>query len=71
MRPGTGYVSSIFADDMTWETVGHSAASRRYARAAEFIAEVESCGGYPAFSVALIASTAALASRRLAPVSSR
>ena len=37
---GTGYVSSIFADDMTWEIVGHSAASRRYASAAEFIAEV-------------------------------
>jgi ketosteroid isomerase-like protein len=37
---GTGYVSSIFADDMTWEIVGHSAASRRYANAAEFIAEV-------------------------------
>lgn len=37
---GTGYVSSIFAEDMTWEIVGHSAASRRYATAAEFIAEV-------------------------------
>jgi len=37
---GTGYVSSIVADTMTWEIVGHSAASRRYASAAEFIAEV-------------------------------
>jgi uncharacterized protein len=37
---GTGYVSSIFADTMTWEIVGHSAASRRYAGAADFIAEV-------------------------------
>ena len=25
---GTGYVTSIFAEDMTWEIVGHSAASR-------------------------------------------
>ena len=37
---GTGYVSSIFAENMTWEIVGHSAASRKYASAAEFIAEV-------------------------------
>ena len=37
---GTGYVSSIFADDMTWEIVGHSVASRKYANAAEFIAQV-------------------------------
>jgi ketosteroid isomerase-like protein len=37
---GTGHVSSIFADDMTWEIVGHSVASRKYASAAEFIAEV-------------------------------
>jgi ketosteroid isomerase-like protein len=37
---GTGYVSSIFAENMTWEIVGRSAASRKYASAAEFIAEV-------------------------------
>jgi ketosteroid isomerase-like protein len=37
---GTGYVSSLFADDMTWEIVGHSVASRKYASAAEFVAEV-------------------------------
>jgi uncharacterized protein len=37
---GTGYVSSIFADDMTWEIVGHSVASRKYSNAAEFVAEV-------------------------------
>ena len=28
---GTGYVSSLFADDMTWEIVGRSAASGKYA----------------------------------------
>jgi uncharacterized protein len=37
---GTGYVSSIFAEDMTWEIVGHSAASRKYANRQEFIDEV-------------------------------
>jgi uncharacterized protein len=37
---GTGYVTSIFADDMTWEIVGHSAASRKYASKQEFIDEV-------------------------------
>jgi ketosteroid isomerase-like protein len=37
---GTGYVSSIFADDMTWEIVGHSVASRTYASAAEFVEQV-------------------------------
>ena len=37
---GTGYVTSIFAEDMTWEIVGHSAASRRYATRQEFIDEV-------------------------------
>jgi ketosteroid isomerase-like protein len=37
---GTGYVTSIFAEDMTWEIVGHSAASRRYANRQEFIDEV-------------------------------
>jgi ketosteroid isomerase-like protein len=30
---GTGYVTSIFADDMTWEIVGRSAASGKYASA--------------------------------------
>jgi hypothetical protein len=29
---GTGYVSSIFADTMTWEIVGHSAAAGTAAR---------------------------------------
>jgi ketosteroid isomerase-like protein len=28
---GTGYVTSLFADDMTWEIVGRSAASGKYA----------------------------------------
>jgi|SRR5579875_2045589 len=37
---GTGTVSSMFDDRMTWEIVGHSAASRRYGSAAEFIEEV-------------------------------
>jgi len=37
---GTGYVTSIFAEEMTWESVGHSAASRRYASKQEFIDEV-------------------------------
>ena len=37
---GTGYVTSIFAEDMTWEIVGHSAASRKYANKQEFIDEV-------------------------------
>ena len=37
---GTGYVTSIFADDMTWEIVGHSAASRKYANKQQFIDEV-------------------------------
>jgi ketosteroid isomerase-like protein len=37
---GTGYVASIFAEDMTWEIVGHSAASRKYANRQEFIDEV-------------------------------
>jgi ketosteroid isomerase-like protein len=37
---GTGNVTSIFAKDMTWEIVGHSAASRKYANKQEFIDEV-------------------------------
>lgn len=37
---GTGYVTSLFAEDMTWEIVGHSAASREYASKQEFIDEV-------------------------------
>ncbi|NII70527.1 nuclear transport factor 2 family protein [Microbacterium ulmi] len=37
---GKGYVSSIFADDLTWEIVGRSAASRHYRSAHEFSAEV-------------------------------
>ena len=37
---GTDYVTSIFAEDMTWEIVGHSAASRSYASKQEFIDDV-------------------------------
>jgi ketosteroid isomerase-like protein len=37
---GTGRVTSIFAEDMTWEIVGHSAASRKYANKQEFIDQV-------------------------------
>ncbi|WP_109212021.1 MULTISPECIES: nuclear transport factor 2 family protein [Microbacterium] len=37
---GEGYISSLFADDMTWEIVGRSAASRRYPDAAAFIDDV-------------------------------
>jgi uncharacterized protein (DUF302 family)/ketosteroid isomerase-like protein len=33
---GTGNVSAIFAPNMTWEIVGHSAASTRYSSAQEF-----------------------------------
>jgi ketosteroid isomerase-like protein len=37
---GSGYVSSIFADDMTWEIVGHSAASKKYENTQQFVDEV-------------------------------
>ena len=37
---GTGYVSSLFADDMTWEIVGHSEASRKYTDAEDFVSAV-------------------------------
>jgi uncharacterized protein len=37
---GTGYVASIFADDMTWEITGRSAASRKYASTQQFMDEV-------------------------------
>jgi hypothetical protein len=37
---GTGYVSSIFADHMTWEIAGHSAASRKYTDRKAFVDEV-------------------------------
>ena len=36
---GTGYVASIFADDMTWEITGRSAASKKYANTQHFMAE--------------------------------
>jgi len=36
-RSRTGYVAEIFADDMTWEIVGRSAASNTYAGKQEFI----------------------------------
>jgi uncharacterized protein len=37
---GTGNVTSIFADDMTWEITGRSAASRKYANTRQFADEV-------------------------------
>jgi uncharacterized protein len=37
---GEGYVSSIFADEMTWEIVGRSRASGRYGTAREFSDQV-------------------------------
>jgi uncharacterized protein len=37
---GTGYVTSIFADNMTWEITGRSAVSRKYASTQQFIDEV-------------------------------
>ena len=37
---GTGYVSSIFADDMTWEITGRSAVSKKFASTQELIDEV-------------------------------
>jgi ketosteroid isomerase-like protein len=36
---GTGYVASIFADDMTWEITGRSAASKKYANTQQFMDE--------------------------------
>jgi ketosteroid isomerase-like protein len=37
---GTGYVAGIFADDMTWEITGRSAASGKYANTRQFMDEV-------------------------------
>jgi uncharacterized protein len=37
---GSGYVTSIFAEDMTWEIVGHSAASAKYPDTKTFVDEV-------------------------------
>ena len=37
---GTGHISRLFAEDMTWEIVGRSAASRKYPDAKSFITEV-------------------------------
>jgi uncharacterized protein len=37
---GAGYVGSIFADDMTWEITGKSAASKKYANTAQLMDEV-------------------------------
>jgi uncharacterized protein len=37
---GTGYVASIFADEMTWEIAGRSAASRKYPSTRELLDEV-------------------------------
>ncbi len=33
---GRGHVSAVFSPDMTWEIVGHSAASAKYSTAREF-----------------------------------
>jgi uncharacterized protein len=37
---GTGYITSIFAEDMTWEITGRSAVSGKYANTRQFIDEV-------------------------------
>ena len=37
---GTGYVTSIFADDMTWEITGRSAASKKYSTTRQLVDEV-------------------------------
>jgi uncharacterized protein len=37
---GTGYVTSIFAGDMTWEITGRSAVSRRYSSTRQFVDQV-------------------------------
>ena len=37
---GTGYVASIFADNMTWEITGRSAASKKYAGRQQVLDEV-------------------------------
>jgi uncharacterized protein len=39
-KDGTGYVTSIFADDMTWEITGRSSVSRKYASTQQFMDEV-------------------------------
>lgn len=37
---GTGYISSIFADDMTWEIAGRSAVSGKFPNTQQFMDEV-------------------------------
>ena len=37
---GASYVTSIFADNMTWEVVGRSAAAGKYANTRQFVDEV-------------------------------
>ena len=37
---GTGYVASIFADEMTWEITGRSTVSKKYATTQQFMDEV-------------------------------
>ncbi len=37
---GTGYVTSVFADDMTWEITGRSDTSKKYANTRQFVDEV-------------------------------
>src|ERR1700722_7614524 len=47
---GTGYVASIFADDMTWEITGRSAVSKKYANTQQFIDESPPPFGAPVSS---------------------
>jgi len=37
---GTSHVTSVFADDMTWEIPGRSVASKKYASTRQFVDEV-------------------------------
>jgi uncharacterized protein len=37
---GTGYVASVFADDMTWEIAGQSVVAKKYADTRQFVDEV-------------------------------
>jgi hypothetical protein len=37
---GTGHVTSIFADEMTWEITGKSAVSKKYVNTQQFVDEV-------------------------------
>jgi ketosteroid isomerase-like protein len=39
-QQGTGYISDVFAPDMTWRIEGHSAASKEYGSKQQFVDEV-------------------------------